>query len=133
MNTITILAPAKVNLFLKVLGKRPDGYHTVETLFEKIAIFDKIRLRKAPSGISISSEHTNLPLGRENIVYRTVELLEDRCKMSLGVKIEIDKTIPIGSGLGGGATGGAFFHARNFDRACAFQCPTFQITAHAPT
>jgi len=107
MNTITILAPAKVNLFLRVFGKRPDGYHTIETLFEKIAIFDKIELTKASGGIKISSAETKLPLGMDNIAYRAVELLEERCGRPLGVEIKIEKSIPIGAGLGGGSSDAA--------------------------
>ncbi|MFH1753783.1 MAG: 4-(cytidine 5'-diphospho)-2-C-methyl-D-erythritol kinase [Candidatus Omnitrophota bacterium] len=107
MDNITVLAPAKVNLFLSVLDRRPDGYHTIETLFEKIAIFDKIELRKSGGGIKISSEAVGLPLGGENIVYKAVELLEARCAKPLGVDISIEKSIPIGSGLGGGSSDAA--------------------------
>ncbi len=106
MDSIVINAPAKVNLFLKVLGKRPDGYHNIETLFEKIALFDKIRLTKAASGITVSSD-ARLPNGRDNLAYRAAELLADRQKKPLGIKIEIEKSIPIGAGLGGGSSDAA--------------------------
>lgn len=104
---VVLYAPAKVNLFLKVLNKRDDGYHTIETLFEKIAIFDRIEIIKAASGINISSTEESLPLGRENIAYKAVELLEERCGRPLGVNIEIEKSIPIGAGLGGGSSDAA--------------------------
>ncbi len=107
MDRVVLHAPAKVNLFLNVLNKRDDGYHTIETLFEKIAIFDRIEITKAIVGINISSAEESLPLGRENIAYRAVELLEERCGRSLGVDIKIEKRIPIGAGLGGGSSDAA--------------------------
>ncbi|MEE8359716.1 MAG: 4-(cytidine 5'-diphospho)-2-C-methyl-D-erythritol kinase [Candidatus Omnitrophota bacterium] len=107
MDRVVLYAPAKVNLFLEVLHKRDDGYHTIETLFEKIALFDKIEIAKAAGGISISSTEESLPLGKENIAYRAVELLEERCGRPLGVDISIEKRIPISAGLGGGSSDAA--------------------------
>lgn len=107
MKEIVIYAPAKVNLFLKVLKRRPDGYHDIETLFEKINIFDRISLRKAPKGIAISSDNKNLPLGADNLAYRAVRNLEKRLNTALGVKMAIKKFIPIASGLGGGSSDAA--------------------------
>ena len=104
MDNIILKAPAKINLFLKILARRPDGYHTIETLFEKIALFDKIKLQKTAKGINIYSKKEGLPKGRENLAYKAAELLMDRYKISLGVKIEIEKSIPIGAGLGGGSS-----------------------------
>ncbi|MBL7068896.1 MAG: 4-(cytidine 5'-diphospho)-2-C-methyl-D-erythritol kinase [Candidatus Omnitrophica bacterium] len=107
MDSITLNAPAKVNLFLKVLGRRPDGYHTIETLFEKIALFDRIRLRKMPAGISVTSDESRLPADEGNLAYRAARLLKDTYKSLAGVKIVIEKSIPIGAGLGGGSSDAA--------------------------
>jgi len=104
---IVINAPAKLNLFLKVVGKRPDGYHDIETLFEKITLFDKITLKKSKKGIELSCSDANLPTGEENLAYRAAALIKDKTGLSPGVKIEIDKSIPIGAGLGGGSSDAA--------------------------
>lgn len=107
MNSITIKAPAKVNLFLKVVSRRPDGYHTIETLFEKIALFDTIRLKKVSKGISISSSEKGLPSERENLAYKAASLLCEKYGVTSGVKIDIEKLIPIAAGLGGGSSNAA--------------------------
>jgi len=107
MNSIVINAPAKLNLFLKVLGRRPDGYHTIETLFEKIALFDSITLKKAPEGIDVISGEKRLPGGEDNLAYRAARLLKETYKDLAGVKIIIEKRIPIAAGLGGGSSDAA--------------------------
>jgi len=107
VDSITLKAPAKINLFLRVLGRRPDGYHTIETLFEKIDLFDRISLKKDGDGISVCSDDKRVPSGRENIAFRAAELLRDKHNLSLDVKIEIEKSIPIGAGLGGGSSDAA--------------------------
>jgi 4-diphosphocytidyl-2-C-methyl-D-erythritol kinase len=98
---------AKTNLFLNVLSKRPDGYHDIETLFERISLADEIALRRAPSGIKIKTTSKKLPRGRANIAYRAAELLKKKCGVREGVIIEIKKNIPIAAGLGGGSSNAA--------------------------
>lgn len=98
-------APAKVNLYLKVLGKRKDGYHNIETLFERIALFDKIVLRSLKNGrIKISSDHADVPTGKKGLIYRTISLLKKDLKISKGVEVRIFKGIPVAAGLGGGSS-----------------------------
>jgi len=105
---ITIDAPAKINLYLRVLSKRPDGYHKIETLFEKIGLFDRITLKKKRGKtISISSSNRELPATKENIVYKAAELMAAQYKIPLELEIEIEKSIPIASGLGGGSSDAA--------------------------
>ncbi len=106
MDSITFRAPAKVNLFLRVLGKREDGYHTIETLFEKIALFDKIILKKRSAGVSLRSKAKGLPEEKENIAYKAADLMKKKYGLS-GVAIEMEKSIPIGAGLGGGSSDAA--------------------------
>ena len=105
---MVIYAPAKVNLYLKVLGRRPDGYHNIETIFERIALFDKIDLRSLPDGrIKIFSDHTEVPVGKKSLAYRTVDLLKRRFGVRNGVEVRISKRIPVASGLAGGSSDAA--------------------------
>ncbi len=105
--SMTLKAPAKVNLFLKVLEKRPDGYHTIETLFEKIALFDEIEIKKASGGINVTCDRSDLPQGRDNLVYKAAEAIESQIGYPVDVEIKIKKNIPAGAGLGGGSSDAA--------------------------
>jgi len=105
--SIILNAPAKVNLFLRVKGKRPDGYHNIETLFEKIALSDKITLEKMETGISVVSDEPALPLDGTNLAYQAASAVMERCSIDSGVRIAIEKRIPIGAGLGGGSSNAA--------------------------
>jgi len=103
-----LYAPAKVNLHLRVLGKRPDGYHEIETVFERIALFDKITLRSLKKNrIEISCDNPGVPKGKSNLAYRAAALLRDEFGITKGVGIRIVKRIPIAAGLGGGSSDAA--------------------------
>ena len=121
MTAIELTAPAKVNLFLKILNKRKDGYHNILTLFERITLADNIRISKIPKGIKISSDKFITSDPKDNLVYRAAELilkykgadkglrgkdkgLEGEYR---GVKIRVEKRIPIAAGLGGGSSDAA--------------------------
>ena len=82
MKQIEILAPAKINLFLKILNKRPDGYHNIETVFEKISLYDKITLEEINSDKIIIKSNIKVSsfLGRNNIVYKAIHLIKERFK-----------------------------------------------------
>ena len=107
MNSLTIKAPAKVNLFLKVLNKRPDGYHNIFTLFERIGICDTITLKKTPRGISLSSDRPITGRVKDNIAYKAAALVIKSRRIRGGVDIRIKKRIPIAAGLGGGSSDAA--------------------------
>jgi 4-diphosphocytidyl-2-C-methyl-D-erythritol kinase len=99
---------AKVNLFLKVLRRRPDGYHDIDSIFERISLRDKIIIKKRKDGlIKIVSAHPRVPLDSSNLCYRAAELLKGRYKVKSGVEIRIIKNIPVGAGLGGGSSNAA--------------------------
>lgn len=100
-------SPAKLNLFLNVLRKRKDGYHEIETLFERISLCDYLSFRRAPSGIQIRSNSKQIPLGPRNLVHRAAKLLKDRFHIKEGVRIKIHKNIPVAAGLGGGSSNAA--------------------------
>ncbi len=106
--TLLLDAPAKLNLFLDVLDKRPDGYHGLVTLFERITLFDRIRLTPlSDEGIVVSSESPDIPLDENNLAYKAAELVKRSQGIRHGVKIEIEKNIPVGAGLGGGSSDAA--------------------------
>lgn len=101
-----LYAPAKINLYLEVLNKRPDGYHNIETVFERIALYDKIVLRKSDK-IKVLCNNPNVPTGKNGLIYRTISLFKERAGVSKGVEVEIFKKIPVASGLGGGSSDAA--------------------------
>ncbi len=107
MKEITVFSPAKLNLYLNVLNRRPDGYHNIVTLFEKIDLCDEIIVKKRSKGIEIRTDSENLSVGRDNLMYRAVEEVSNFLNKSLGVDIFIKKNIPISSGLGGGSSNAA--------------------------
>ena len=108
MESLIWQSPAKVNLRLEILRKREDGYHELRTIFQKINLCDRLyfSLRKG-KGISITTDNPNLPVGRRNLVYRAVRSILKRSDYREGVRIEIEKRIPLGAGLGGGSSNAA--------------------------
>ena len=107
MNSLKISAPAKVNLFLKVLSKRKDGYHNIHTLFERISLADVITLKKCPSGITVISDKFITRDPKDNLVYKAAALILVKGRITSGVRIHIKKNIPIAAGLGGGSSDAA--------------------------
>jgi len=110
MNHITLQAPAKINLFLEVTGKRPNGYHELATLFAKISLCDRITLQAEPTAqeevtLSLSGPlATTLKANESNLAVRAVRLFIQHFNLPLKVTIELDKQIPMGAGLGGGSS-----------------------------
>lgn len=114
MTSIKLSAPAKVNLFLKVLDKRRDGYHDILTLFERISLADKITITKITSGIKLSSDKFITSDPRDNLIYKAAESILGHIRAdkgvkgkNRGVKIKLKKLIPIAAGLGGGSSDAA--------------------------
>jgi len=114
---VKIRAPAKINLTLRVLGQRTDGYHLLDTIIVPVSLFDEIEIRQVRrrmsgrSGssalIDIRCNHPDVPLGRDNIAYRAAELIMHKAKIRQPIAICIRKKIPLGAGLGGGSTDAA--------------------------
>jgi 4-diphosphocytidyl-2-C-methyl-D-erythritol kinase len=102
------LSPAKVNLYLRVLRKREDGYHDIKTLMQRISLYDEMIFSHVDHGISISCPDSSLPEDERNIVYRSAQTFLSRAPHpSWGIHITIRKKIPIGAGLGGGSSNAA--------------------------
>lgn len=106
MNSIHIIAPAKVNIALDIVGKRADGYHEMRMINHSLNLSDKIIIEKKNS-VSIKCTDNRVPLNEKNIVYKAFCLLRDRVKADFGAEIFIDKQIPMEAGLGGGSTDAA--------------------------
>jgi 4-diphosphocytidyl-2-C-methyl-D-erythritol kinase len=107
MNTLVIPSPAKINLFLKVLGKRPDGYHDIVTLLSPISLFDIVILAFHQPATSVECPHPKVPEDKQNLAYRAASLFFDAASIDDGVSIFIDKKIPVAAGLGGGSSNAA--------------------------
>ena len=109
---ISLLSPAKINLFLYVTGKRPDGYHTLQTLMCGIGLSDRISISFGKKETTCDCSHPGVPSGTANIAHRAAELFLTHmgkgghgCHESVAVSIE--KRIPVGAGLGGGSSNAA--------------------------
>jgi len=106
MDSVTLKAPAKVNLFLNVLAKRKDGYHDIVTLFERIGLCDRITLsRKQKRSVTVSC-NGNIPQ-KDNLAYKAACMLLVKAGLDRGVHIAIEKNIPVAAGLGGGSSDAA--------------------------
>jgi 4-diphosphocytidyl-2-C-methyl-D-erythritol kinase len=109
-----IVAPAKINLSLRVLGKRADGFHEIETLIAPISLYDKIDIEKQNRSIDFSCDDPTLSTGDDNLVVRAAKLFLEKTKIKSGVSIKLEKKIPHGAGLGGGSSdAAATFRALN--------------------
>ena len=102
-----ILAPAKINLSLRILDRRPDGFHEIETLISPISLADKIDIEKQNRWIDFSCDDPTLPFGDDNLVVRAAKAFFEKTKIKSGVSIKLEKRIPHGAGLGGGSSDAA--------------------------
>jgi 4-diphosphocytidyl-2-C-methyl-D-erythritol kinase len=106
--SITLAAPAKINLSLRILGKRPDGFHELETLMVPIQLADQIEISAVPGhGVSLVCNDPDLPTGPENLCVKAVEAFREETGIPHGVAISLMKRIPHGAGLGGGSSDAA--------------------------
>ncbi len=109
MATLRVLAPAKINLHLEVLGLRPDGFHELAMLMQSLDLADELLLAPSADGrIALTIDRQDLPADGSNLVVRAAELLRARAGLpELGVQMQLRKRIPIGAGLAGGSSDGA--------------------------
>src|SRR4030042_5188845 len=106
--TLQLESPAKVNLMLRVLRRRKDGYHDIKTIFQKISLHDTLWFTlKRAGGVSISTNVLTLPTGEGNLVHRAALLVLKRSDYKGGIAVRIRKKIPIAAGLGGGSSNAA--------------------------
>ena len=102
-----LLAPAKINVFLRVTGKRPDGYHTLFSRMQKLSLYDELLLERIPSGLELSCPDGKSPEGPDNLAFRAASLFFARTGARFGLRITLKKNIPIAGGLGGGSSDAA--------------------------
>jgi 4-diphosphocytidyl-2-C-methyl-D-erythritol kinase len=101
---IRIFAPAKLNLFLEVLGKRPDGYHEIRSVFHAINLCDEMVIEERKEGIHLDCSDPSLPADERNLAWRAAALMQKKAGTSTGVAMRLMKKIPVGAGLGGGSS-----------------------------
>jgi 4-diphosphocytidyl-2-C-methyl-D-erythritol kinase len=104
-----VFAPAKINLSLKILGRRDDGFHEIETLIAPISLCDEVIIDKddAKKGIEFRCDDSSVPEGDDNLAVRAAKTFLEGAKLKSGVAIELKKKIPHGAGLGGGSSDAA--------------------------
>lgn len=101
---ITVSAPAKVNLFFAILGKRSDGYHEVETVIQKINLVDRLTFTTSTTGLQLTCSDKTLPVDGRNLVFKAAMSFFDFTEIKANVSIYLEKKIPIAAGLGGGSS-----------------------------
>lgn len=108
MDTLTLSAPAKINYLLNVIGKRPDGYHELRMIMQRVNLCDEITLTLTNTpGISVTCNSKGAPDGPDNIAWKAARALFDLTESGNGVNIKIIKNIPVAAGLGGGSSDAA--------------------------
>ncbi len=101
------LSRCKVNLLLNILGRRPDGFHELETVFYPVKVFDRISFARTGRGIELRCSAPGLPTDASNLVVRAAARFLEAAGIKDGVRLELEKNIPIAAGLGGGSSNAA--------------------------
>lgn len=102
-----IKAYGKVNISLDVVGKREDGYHLLSMIMQNIDLYDEIEVEKQQCGITLECNKSYVPVDNRNLAYKAAEIFKERYDIVDGVKINIEKNIPVSAGLAGGSTDAA--------------------------
>jgi 4-diphosphocytidyl-2-C-methyl-D-erythritol kinase len=105
--SLTLRSPAKLNLFLHIVGQRPDGYHLLQSVFQLIDWTDTVHLKRIPENEVRRINPIPGMSPEQDLVVRAAKLVKDFCKIDLGVEIDLKKEIPMGAGLGGGSSDAA--------------------------
>ena len=100
-------APAKINLYLHIIGRRPDGFHELETLMASISLGDTLEIDLVSQGIEFTCSDPTLSDAQDNLATRAAKLFLDEFKLATGVRIHLEKCVPVGAGLGGGSSDAA--------------------------
>jgi len=107
MRQISLRAPGKINWTLDIMGRRPDGYHEVRMLMQSVDLYDEITIMAGGTGITVVSDFEGMPLDERNTAWKAAALLMDMAGASEGVKISINKRIPMAAGMAGGSADAA--------------------------
>ncbi len=107
MEKLKVNSPAKINIGLNIIRKRSDGFHDLETIFYPLNLYDIIVFEKSDN-LYFNSNNEQLNQEDSNLIIKAIKILEEKSGKKLNVKIELEKNIPIGAGLGGGSSNAAF-------------------------
>src|SRR6266704_4386739 len=107
LQAMQVFAPAKINLSLKILGRRDDDFHEIETLIVPISLCDEMKIEKKEGGIEFRCDDPSVPMSDDNLVIRAAKSFFVATKLEPAVSIELKKKIPHGAGLGGGSSDAA--------------------------
>jgi 4-diphosphocytidyl-2-C-methyl-D-erythritol kinase len=122
---LELSASAKVNLALEVLSRRPDGYHEIATVMQTVDLADRLVLEEADE-LAVSTSAPGVPTDERNLAYRAAAVLREAAGLSRGVRITLDKRIPVAAGLGGGSTDAAAVLA-GLNRLWGLRWPAAQL------
>lgn len=100
---LELKSPCKVNLLLNILGKRPDGFHELETIMLPVPVHDFLKFERGGNGIGFTCSDASLPVDSRNLVHRAADAFLKLAGISDGVRIHLEKNIPMAAGLGGGS------------------------------
>jgi len=128
---LSLQAPAKINLGLRIKGRRPDGYHLLDTLMQKVSLCDEVELSLCSEGVGLECSGELVPVNKENLVARAAELFllttkGRRHKGEAGVHIKLEKRIPVAAGLGGGSSDAAAT-LRGLNELYGFPCSADEL------
>jgi 4-diphosphocytidyl-2-C-methyl-D-erythritol kinase len=130
MTCLRLRAAAKVNLCLKVLGRRPDGFHEIETVVQSVALHDGLELTIGGDGIRLEVDDARLPADSRNLVWSAARALLRECPPGRGLAMRLQKRIPVAAGLGGGSSDAAAA-LRGVDVLYALGLPAETLERHA--
>ncbi|UCD64362.1 MAG: 4-(cytidine 5'-diphospho)-2-C-methyl-D-erythritol kinase [Candidatus Zixiibacteriota bacterium] len=107
--SVEIITPAKINLFLEVLNRRPDGYHNINSLFQAVSLYDRLTFSVSEKpGVTIELDgEIQVTTGQDNLVWQVYRLLDGQFRLPRGLEVILEKNIPVAAGLGGGSSDGA--------------------------
>src|SRR5665213_2548964 len=100
-------SPCKVNLILNILGKRAEGFHELETVMQPVNLCDQLAFERQTAGVELTCNHPELPTDSKNLVHRAATLFLAAAKISDGVRIHLEKNLPLAGGIGGGSANAA--------------------------
>jgi 4-diphosphocytidyl-2-C-methyl-D-erythritol kinase len=100
---IRVKSPAKINLFLNVVGKRDDGYHEVENIMQTISLHDVIEIKRIPEGMKFTTDSADVPTDMSNFILQAAQMFFESAFLPPSVSIHLNKNIPVAAGLGGGS------------------------------
>ena len=93
----------KVNLLLNILGERADGFHEIETVMHPVSLFDRLSFTRLKEGIALTCSNPALPIDSRNLVYRAATAFIQTANLKEGIRIDLEKNLPLAAGLGGGS------------------------------